>query len=295
MSQNILGVIGGSGFYQMKGLDKVELMELETPFGRPSDPFYQGRIGEVEVVFLSRHGRGHRILPSEINFRANVFGMKQLGVTHLVSVSTAGSLKEEIHPGELVVPDQFIDRTFKRPETFFGDGMVVHVSLADPVCPILAAAVHEAALAAVAGATGSSPPRVHKGGTYVCMEGPQFSTRAESNLYRSWGASVISMSAMQEARLAREAEMCYAALVLVTDYDCWHETAAAVDIGEILRVMKANVDKAQNAVSALAHTLGNRPRTCTCQDALKNTIITQRAAIPQRLIDDLRPLVGKYL
>ena len=287
MSHNVLGVIGGSGFYQMKGLDKVELMELETPFGRPSDPFYQGRIGEVEVVFLSRHGRGHRILPSEINFRANVFGMKQLGVTHLVSVSTAGSLKEEIHPGELVIPNQLIDRTFKRPGTFFGDGLVVHVSLADPVCANLAGDLANAAK--IGGAA------IHNGGTYLCMEGPQFSTRAESNLYRSWGASVISMSAMQEARLAREAEMCYAALVLVTDYDCWHETAAAVDIGEILRVMKANVDKAQNAVSALAHTLGNRPRTCGCQDALKNTIITDRSAIPQRLIDDLRPLVGKYL
>lgn len=287
MSHNVLGVIGGSGFYQMKGLDKVELMELETPFGRPSDPFYQGRIGEIEVVFLSRHGRGHRILPSEINFRANVFGMKQLGVTHLVSVSTAGSLKEEIHPGELVIPDQFIDRTFKRAETFFGDGLVVHVSLADPVCANLASDLTNAAK------TGGAA--IHNGGTYLCMEGPQFSTRAESNLHRSWGASVISMTAMQEARLAREAEMCYAALVLVTDYDCWHETAAAVDIGAILRVMKANVDKAQSAVSALAHTLGNRPRTCGCQDALKNTIITDRSAIPQRLIDDLRPLVGKYL
>ena len=287
MSHNVLGVIGGSGFYQMKGLDKVELMELETPFGRPSDPFYQGRIGEIEVVFLSRHGRGHRILPSEINFRANVFGMKQLGVTHLVSVSTAGSLKEEIHPGELVIPNQFIDRTLKRPGTFFGDGLVVHVSLADPVCASLASDLASAAK------TGGAA--IHNGGTYLCMEGPQFSTRAESNLHRSWGASVISMTAMQEARLAREAEMCYAALVLVTDYDCWHETAAAVDIGEILRVMRANVDKAQNAVSALAHTLGNRPRTCGCQDALKNTIITDRSAIPQSLIDDLRPLVGKYL
>ena len=287
MAHNVLGVIGGSGFYQMKGLDKVEQMELETPFGRPSDPFYQGRIGNIEVVFLSRHGRGHRILPSEINFRANVFGMKQLGVTHLISVSTAGSLKEEIHPGELVVPNQFIDRTFKRPETFFGDGIVVHVSLADPVCANLAKDV--------IAATRSGGATVHEGGTYICMEGPQFSTRAESNLFRTFGASVISMTAMQEARLAREAEMCYAALVLVTDYDCWHETAAAVDIGEILRVMRLNVDKAQSAVAALAHKLGDRPRTCACGDALKNTIITDRGAIPQRLIDDLRPLVGKYL
>jgi 5'-methylthioadenosine phosphorylase len=287
MAHNVLGVIGGSGFYQMKGLDKVEMTELETPFGRPSDPFYQGRIGNIEVVFLARHGRGHRLLPSEINFRANVFGMKQLGVTHLVSVSTAGSLKEEIHPGELVVPDQFIDRTFKRPETFFGNGIVVHVSLADPVCANLAKDL--------IAATRSGGVTVHEGGTYLCMEGPQFSTRAESNLFRSFGASVISMTAMQEARLAREAEMCYATVVLVTDYDCWHESVAAVDIGEILRVMKLNVDKALAAVSALAHTLGNRPRTCTCGDALKNTIITDRAAIPQRLIDDLRPLIGKYL
>ena len=287
MAHNVLGVIGGSGFYQMKGLDKVEMMELETPFGRPSDPFYQGRIGNIEVVFLARHGRGHRILPSEINSRANVFGMKQLGVTHLVSVSTAGSLKEEIHPGELMIPDQFIDRTFKRPQTFFGDGIVVHVSLADPVCANLA---NDLAVAAQNGGA-----TVHYKGTYLCMEGPQFSTRAESNLYRSFGASVISMSAMQEARLAREAEMCYAALVLVTDYDCWHESVAAVDIGEILRVMKANVDKAQGAVAALAHALENRERNCICKDALKNTIITDRAAIPQRLIDDLRPLLGKYL
>ena len=287
MSHNVLGVIGGSGFYQMNGLDKVELMELETPFGRPSDPFYQGRIGDVEVVFLSRHGRGHRLLPSEINFRANVFGMKQLGVTHLISVSTAGSLKEEIHPGELVIPDQFIDRTFKRPETFFGDGIVVHVSLADPVCANLASDL------AKASRTGNAV--IHEGGTYICMEGPQFSTRAESNLYRSFGASVISMTAMQEARLAREAEICYAALVLVTDYDCWHQSVAAVDIGEILRVMKLNVDKAQHAVARLAHALGNKPRTCGCEHALKDTIITERKAISQRLIDDLRPLVGKYL
>jgi 5'-methylthioadenosine phosphorylase len=287
MPPNVLGVIGGSGFYEMNGLDKVEMMELETPFGRPSDPFYQGRIGDIEVVFLARHGRGHRLLPSEINYRANVFGMKQLGVTHLVSVSTAGSLKEDIHPGEVLVPDQFIDRTFKRAETFFGDGLVVHVSLADPVCANLSTDLARAARA--------DGVVVHERGTYICMEGPQLSTRAESNLYRSFGASVISMTAMQEARLAREAEMCYAALVMVTDYDCWHDTAAAVDIGEILRVMRANVEKAQTAVSRLAHALGNQPRRCGCEQALKDTIITERSAIAQRTIDQLRPLVGKYL
>ena len=287
MAPNVLGVIGGSGFYQMNGLDKVEMMELETPFGHPSEPFYQGRIGDLQVVFLARHGRGHRLLPSEINYRANVFGMKQLGVTHLVSVSTAGSLKEEIHPGELIIPDQFIDRTFKRPETFFGDGLVVHVSLADPVCANLASDLAKAARA--------NGAKIHEGGTYICMEGPQFSTRAESNLYRSFGASVISMTAMQEARLSREAEMCYAALVLVTDYDCWHSSVAAVDIGEILRVMKLNVEKAQAAVAGLARALAKRPRKCACEHALKDTIITERSTIPQRLIDDLRPLVGKYL
>ena len=287
MGSNVLGVIGGSGFYQMPGLDKVELMELETPYGRPSDPLYQGRVGDIQVVFLARHGRGHRVLPSEINFRANVFAMKLLGVTHLISVSTAGSLKEEIAPGELVVPDQFIDRTFRRPETFFGDGMVVHVSLADPVCKSLGKDL--------ADATASIDAKVHRGGTYLCIEGPQFSTRAESRLYRQFGADVISMTAMQEARLAREAEMCYAALVLVTDYDCWHESIAAVDIGEILRVMKLNVEKAQGAVARLAHRLGDRARDCGCASALKGTIITDPAAIPHKLKNDLRPLVGKYL
>ncbi len=287
MAHNILGVIGGSGFYQMSGLEKVQQLTLQTPFGEPSDPFYRGRIGELEVVFLARHGRGHRVLPSEINFRANVFGMKQLGVTHLVSISTAGSLKEEIHPGELIVPDQFIDRTFRRPQTFFGDGLVVHVSLASPVCAELARSVLDS--------TRHGGATVHEGGTYLCIEGPQFSTRAESNLYRSFGASVISMTAMQEARLAREAELCYAALVLVTDYDCWHESVAAVDIAEILRVMNANVEKAQKGVSQLAGMLGNRPRTCGCEHALKGTIITDPKLIPPGRIEALRPLLGKYL
>jgi 5'-methylthioadenosine phosphorylase len=271
----------------MEGLDKVRQVTLQTPFGAPSDPFYQGRIGDLEVVFLARHGLGHRLLPSEINFRANVFGMKQLGVTHLVSISTAGSLKEEIHPGELIVPDQFIDRTFKRPETFFGDGIVVHVSLASPVCAALAGSL--------VSATRHGGATVHDGGTYLCMEGPQFSTRAESNLYRSFGASVISMTAMQEARLAREAEMCYAALVLVTDYDCWHESVAAVDIAEILRVMRVNVEKAQRGVSQLATTLGNRPRSCACEHALAGTIITDRQMMPHERVEALRPLLGKYL
>jgi 5'-methylthioadenosine phosphorylase len=271
----------------MPGLEKVEQIELDTPFGKPSDPYYRGRIGEVDVVFLARHGRGHRILPSEINYRANIFGMKELGVEYLVSVSTAGSMKDEIHPGDLVVPDQFYDRTIKRPMTFFGGGLVVHVSLADPVCATLGAE-----LIAAGRATGST---IHSGGTYLCIEGPQFSTRAESHIYRSWGVSVISMTAMQEARLAREAELCYAVLTLVTDYDCWHQSVAAVDIGEILRVMRANVDRAQKAIANLAARLEPLERKCACAGALAGTIITDPSVIPSGLKEDLRPLIGKYL
>ncbi len=286
MGKTVLGVIGGSGFYQMKALTAVEQVELTTPFGRPSDLFFRGKLGDCDVVFLSRHGRGHRLMPSELNFRANIYGMKQLGVDHLVSVSTAGSMKEELRPGDLVVPDQFIDHTYKRPATFFGDGIVAHVSLADPVCAALARELGEAA-----GEDGT----VHRGGVYLCIEGPQFSTRAESNLYRRWGADVISMTAMQEARLAREAEMCYAALVLVTDYDCWHGSVAAVDIGEILRVMRLNVEHAQNAVAILARRIATRTRNCACPSALNHAIITDRAVIPPKLAADLRPIIGKYL
>jgi 5'-methylthioadenosine phosphorylase len=287
MGRTVLGVIGGSGFYQMKGLTAVEQVELTTPFGRPSDPFFRGKLGECDVVFLSRHGRGHRLMPSELNFRANIYGMKQLGVDHLVSVSTAGSMKEELRPGDLVVPDQFIDHTFKRAATFFGGGLVAHVSLADPVCAALARELTESARE---GAT-----TVHQGGVYLCIEGPQFSTRAESNLYRRWGADVISMTAMQEARLAREAEMCYAALVLVTDYDCWHESVAAVDIGEILRVMRLNVEHAQNAVASLARRIASRVRECACPNALRDAIVTDHAVIPPKVAADLRPIIGKYL
>jgi len=287
MAGKTLGVIGGSGFYQMHGLENVQPVEINTPFGKPSDPFFRGRMGDLEVVFLSRHGRGHRLLPSEINFRANIFGMKELGVEYLVSVSSAGSMKDHIKPGEMVVPNQFVDRTFKRPATFFGNGIVVHVSLADPVCPHLSADL------AAAGRAESAT--IHEGGAYLCIEGPQFSSRAESHLYRSWGVDVISMTAMQEARLAREAELCYAVLALVTDYDCWHQSVAAVDIGEILRVMATNVEMAQKTVARLAHSLANRDRTCGCGQALKGTIITDRSVMPPKLVEELRPLIGKYV
>ncbi len=287
MASTVLGIIGGSGFYQMSGLDRVEEIALETPFGTPSDVYYRGKLGEVEVVFLSRHGRGHRILPSELNYRANLWGMKKLGVEQLVSVSSAGSMKEQIEPGDLLVARQFIDHTYLRPASFFGDGIVGHVSLADPVCADLSRDLVAAGR--------RSGAKIHDGGTYLCIEGPQFSTRAESNLYRSWGVDVISMTAMQEARLAREAELCYGVLVLVTDYDCWHASVAAVDIGEILRVMKLNVEFAQRAVMTLAETLGARARTCACGDSLKDAIITDRAAIPPETSARLAPIIGKYI
>jgi 5'-methylthioadenosine phosphorylase len=287
MSETVLGVIGGSGFYSISGLDELEQIELDTPFGAPSDTFYRGRLGATRVVFLARHGRGHRILPSEINYRANIFGMKQLGVEYLVSVSSAGSMREDLHPGDFVVPDQFIDRTFKRPESFFGNGIVVHVSLADPVCPDLSAALTRAGQEAGA--------RIRNGGVYLCIEGPQFSTRAESNLYRSWKVDVISMSAMQEARLAREAEFCYAVLTLVTDYDCWHQEQREVDIGTILRVLRENVATAQQAVAKLAPMVAGTARRCACGHALKDAIITDRSMIPRKVAADLHLLIGKYL
>jgi 5'-methylthioadenosine phosphorylase len=287
MASTVLGVIGGSGFYQIDGLEVVEQVELTTPFGPPSDAYYRGRLRDTEVVFLSRHGRGHRILPGELNYRANIYGMKQLGVERLVSVSTAGSMKEQIAPGDLAVVSQFVDHTYQRRPTFFGEGIVAHVSLADPVCAPLSSDLSSAAR--------SAGGNVHENSIYLCIEGPQFSTRAESNLYRSWGVDVISMTAMQEARLAREAELCYAVLALVTDYDCWHQSVGAVDIGEILRVMKLNVAVAQQAISNLARLLPNHPRRCKCANALQGAIITERGAIPPQTAARLRPIIGKYL
>ena len=287
MAKTVLGIIGGSGFYQMSGLDRVEEVALDTPFGRPSDAYYRGTMGDVEIVFLSRHGRGHRILPSDLNYRANLWGMKKLGVEQLVSVSSAGSMKEHIAPGDLLVANQFVDHTYLRRPTFFGDGIIAHVSLADPVCADLSRDL------VVAGREAGA--KIHDGGTYFCIEGPQFSTRAESNLYRGWGVDVISMTAMQEARLAREAELCYAVLALVTDYDCWHQSVAAVDIAEILRVMRLNVALAQRAVMNLARTLGMRSRSCSCGHSLKDAIITDRAAIAPETAAKLEPIIGKYI
>lgn len=281
-----LGVIGGSGLYEMEGLEAVEEVRPDTPFGLPSDALVCGRLAGTDVVFLPRHGRGHRILPGEINYRANIFALRTLGVEWLLSVGAVGSLREEIRPGHLVVPDQFIDRTHGRAATFFGRGIVAHVSMADPVCPALAAAVTRAARAA--GGT------VHEGGTYVCMEGPQFSTRAESHLYRSWNASVIGMTNWQEAKLAREAEMCFASLCLATDYDCWRASDDSVRIEDVLRILQENAELARRTVARLAAELPPRDG-CGCAQALKDAIITAPDAVPAEVRRELEPLIGKYL
>jgi 5'-methylthioadenosine phosphorylase len=283
---NTVGVIGGSGLYDMPGLQDVERVRLTTPFGDPSDEFVCGTLAGMRLVFLPRHGRGHRILPSEVNFRANIFGMKSLGAEWIVAVASVGSLRDEIAPGHLVVPDQLIDRTVQRASTFFGNGIVAHIPFADPFCPVVGAARIEAARRV--GAT------VHPRGTYVCMEGPQFSTRAESLWYRQWGAAVIGMTALQEAKLAREAEMCFATLALATDYDCWHETEADVAIAEVLRILNEHVAMAQRVIAEAVRDL-RPPRTCPCARALEHAIITDRACIPDAVKRDLGLIIGKYL
>ena len=280
-----LGVIGGSGLYEMPGLGKTRRVSFSTPFGDPSDEIVTGTIDGVAVAFLPRHGRGHRILPSDINSRANLWALKRLGAEVVLAVSAVGSLREKIRPGDIVVPDQFLDRTHGRRSTFFGDGVVAHVTFADPVCTPLSRA-----LAAAARADGA---RVHPGGTYMCMEGPQFSTRAESHLYRKWGASVIGMTNLPEAKLAREAELCFATLALVTDYDCWKADGADVEIGEILKILAGNTARAQRIVRALAGSLPER--TCPCPKALEHAIITDRKAIPARTLRALAPIVGRAL
>ena len=286
MSKQRVGVIGGSGLYQIEGLQHVKELDLSTPFGKPSDKVIQGSLGEIELLFLPRHGRGHRWLPTEINFRANILGMKKLGVERIISVSAVGSLQEKIAPGHIVIPDQFIDRTTQRPSTFFGRGIVAHVSLADPFCKELSTELANAAKEA--GAT------IHKSGTYLFMEGPQFSTRAESHLYRSWGADIIGMTNLQEAKLAREAEICFATLALATDYDCWNESAGDVEIDHVLAVLQQNVDLAKKTIRGVIKNL-SRARSCGCASALKTAIITDKSKIPKKVRRDLRPIIGKYL
>ena len=281
-----IGIIGGSGLYSMPGLTNVREMAVETPFGAPSDEFVLGELEGRRVVFLARHGRGHKLLPSELNFRANMYAMKLLGVERILSVSAVGSLKQEHKPTDFVIPDQFLDRTFHRASTFFGEGIVGHVGFGDPVC----ATVAEAAAVACeqAGVVGK------RGGVYVCMEGPQFSTRAESNLYRSWGADVIGMTNLQEAKLAREAEICYATVAMVTDYDCWHPEHDAVTIDQIVAVLHQNAANAARVVRAAVAALPAGERKCGCATAAKYAILTQPEAIPEATKDKLRLLYGKY-
>jgi len=280
-----LGVIGGSGLYRMPSLQAPREVKVATPFGDPSDALVVGTLGGVGVAFLPRHGRGHRILPSEINFRANVHALKSLGAEFLISVGAVGSLKAELRPGDVVVVDQFIDKTRGRASTFFGDGVVAHVGFADPVCGALTRLVCD---------TARGGGRLHERGTYVCMEGPQFSTRAESRLHRQWGADVIGMTNVQEAKLAREAELCFASVALVTDYDCWNEKTGDVEIAEVLRILNETTERAQRIVADVAARLPAE-RTCGCASALAQAIITERERIPARTRRRLATIAGKYL
>ncbi|MEM1182336.1 MAG: S-methyl-5'-thioadenosine phosphorylase [Acidobacteriota bacterium] len=287
MTDYAIGVVGGSGLYQMDAIEILEERRIETPFGEPSDAFMLGELDGTKIAFLPRHGKGHRLMPSELNFRANIYGFKSLGVRWLISVSAVGSMKEAYAPTHIVVPDQFYDRTRHRPDTFFGDGLVAHVSMADPVCHTLAGVMADGAEAA--GAT------VHRGGTYVCMEGPQFSTRAESLIYRQWGVDVIGMTNLQEAKLAREAEIAYATFAMVTDYDCWHEEEEDVTVDAVLETLRRNNVTGQRAVVESIRRLAASPKlTSSAWDALQYAIITDRAAVSREAVDRLRPLVGRY-
>jgi 5'-methylthioadenosine phosphorylase len=290
MNQRTIGVIGGSGLYEIDGLTQIEEVKIETPFGAPSDSFIVGKLGDAKLVFLPRHGRGHRILPHEINFRANVWGMKKLGVEWILSVSAVGSMKEEIAPGDIVIVDQFIDRTKARQASFFGDGIAGHVGFADPVCSELAAHVYAAAKNADAGGRKFT---VHQGGSYVVIEGPMFSTRAESNVYRSWDVSVIGMTNLPEAKLAREAEICYSTVALATDYDCWHESEEDVSVEAVIAVLKQNVQLAKAIVKGAVERIPAM-RRCACQGAAEHAVMTAPDAIPAAARERLQIILGKY-
>ncbi|HYA24367.1 MAG TPA: S-methyl-5'-thioadenosine phosphorylase [Terriglobales bacterium] len=281
-----IGIIGGSGLYSMPGLSDVQEVRQPTPFGEPSDAYVLGTLEGRKVAFLARHGRGHRILPTELNFRANIYGFKQLGTERIVSLSAVGSLKAEHKPMEFVIPDQFFDRTRHRVDTFFGEGVVAHVAFADPICPELAKVVE--------GACGEAAVIGKHGGIYLCIEGPQFSTKAESNIYRAWGMDVIGMTNLQEAKLAREAEICYVTVAMVTDYDCWHPQHDSVTVDQIVAVLLKN---AENACRVVRETVAAMPsgRSCKCSSALAHAIITERDKIPAATRQKLKLILGKYL
>ena len=286
MTEPRIGIIGGSGLYEMAGLTDVREERVETPFGLPSDAYVLGRLEGRPVAFLARHGRGHRLLPSELNFRANIYGFKSLGAEWILSASAVGSMREDVKPRDILIPDQFFDRTKARSSTFFGDGLVVHVAFADPTCPALGDLLYQAAREE--GAT------VYRGGTYLCIEGPQFSTRAESRIYRTWGVDVIGMTNLQEAKLAREAEICYATMALVTDYDVWHETEEDVTVEAVIAVLLENAAMAKAILRRAVRAIP-AARTCPCSRALRDAIITARNRIPPATRERLKLLVGKYL
>lgn len=281
-----IGIIGGSGLYEMEDLTEVEEVSLKTPFGEPSDAITTGNLKGVRVAFLPRHGKGHRISPTELPVRANIYALKSLGVEWIISVSAVGSLKDNIHPLDMVIPDQLIDRTKSRVNTFFGSGLVAHVGFAEPFCPVLSHTLYQSAKEAGA--------QVHESGTCIVMEGPQFSTRAESLLYRSWGASIIGMTALPEAKLAREAEICYATLACVTDYDCWHETYEIVTIDMVVENLKRNTEMAKKILKTVVTRIGGK-RECPCAAALKDAIITAPELIPPQKKKELSLLIGRYI
>lgn len=289
MSQAKIGVIGGSGLYQMAALTDVEEVRIETPFGDPSDVFVVGSLGGVRVAFLPRHGRGHTLLPTEIPFRANIYAMKLLGVERIISASAVGSLREELKPMDIVFPDQFFDRTRQRASTFFGGGVVAHVTFGDPVCREMCDALEQAARADLKGID------VHRGGTYICMEGPAFSTKAESETYRSWGMSVIGMTNLQEAKLAREAEICYATMALVTDYDCWHPDHDSVTVEMVIEYLNRNSENAQKLIAGAVARLAGAERACKCGRSLRHAIITSPDKISPEAKERLKAIIGKYV
>jgi 5'-methylthioadenosine phosphorylase len=282
-----VGVIGGSGLYQMDGLEKIRTVEVDTPYGKPSDAIVIGEIDGVPTAFLPRHGRGHVLMPTEVPYQANIHALKQLGASRIVSISACGSLREHLAPGDIVVPDQVLDFTKLRKSTFFGDGLVAHVSVADPFCPQLS----EMLVAAVEAAGGS----VHRGGSYITIEGPRFSTKAESRVYRAWGMDIIGMTASPEVFLAREAGMCYTTMAHVTDYDVWHEAEDPVTVEMVIRQLNANVHLAQASIRKLVPQLATTPSTCDCASALANALITERSRIPDEIRRKAALLTGRYL
>ncbi len=286
MQRAQIGIIGGSGLYDMPGVTDRDEVKVTTPFGEPSAPYLLGTLRGKRVAFLARHGGGHRVSPSELNFRANIFGMKTLGVEFILSASAVGSLKEEYKPADIVIPDQFFDRTKGRPSSFFGRGLVGHVGFAHPFCKILSGIAYESGM--TSGAT------IHKGGTYVCMEGPQFSTLAESKLYRSWGMDIIGMTNLQEAKLAREAEICYTTIALVTDYDCWHPDHDSVTVEMVMSTLSKNAATAQQIIAGAVERLPYE-RTCECASALKYALVTRPEMVPDQVKKDLAPIIGKYI